>query len=400
MKFLPFILVIAIEVFSINPFSYYWTINTGGDTATVTKWKNNNDSVLYWADRMCDTINTVIPRWSWFSNHDSTFKYMIIDTIGNSVLIDSINMNDGPISNIGYIEYNDASNYIIRLFNEANTGVYLNHITNQWVWRSGGTNIGYVDFTNGDIDVGGSATIDSGITVDGYGYFNDSVYIGRCLNIGNESIDDYFIAGDYGLTVGDTSESYSTIAMVADASNFISFGDTARGSGRYSGLIRYDHSGDQMSFNTGSTTRLTLGIDGGAFTGKIKADSITTNTLDYFTFNDTTFYDSLFVSNDYRTRALARITKYGDQITLYQPELTSTMSGTEDAEIRGIPADWHPVSLASFPIVAMEDSTYVPGYLEYDHFSLQKWFIITDSTFTFKAGTGGIVTTYITWIKE
>jgi hypothetical protein len=89
-KILAVFLLSCSASFAISNFNYYWTISLTGDTATVVKWKNNNDSVKVWAGVACDTLNYAIPRWNSFSNHDSTFKWMNIDTIKGPVNIDSI----------------------------------------------------------------------------------------------------------------------------------------------------------------------------------------------------------------------------------------------------------------------------------------------------------------------
>jgi hypothetical protein len=89
-KICLFIIGIVAAVSAIQPYTYFWTIKLTGDTATVTKWKANNDSTLAFATRASDTMNKVIPRWNWFSNHDSTFKWMNVDTIKGPVNIDSL----------------------------------------------------------------------------------------------------------------------------------------------------------------------------------------------------------------------------------------------------------------------------------------------------------------------
>lgn len=44
------------STFSISSFTYPWIINLTGDTATVVKWKSNNDTVKAFCDRAADTI--------------------------------------------------------------------------------------------------------------------------------------------------------------------------------------------------------------------------------------------------------------------------------------------------------------------------------------------------------
>ena len=54
------------------------------------------------------------------------------------------------------------------------------------------------------------------------------------------------------LNVGNTSDTYSQINLTSSASgkNYIGFGDATSGSGRYQGLITFDHSANTMGFGT------------------------------------------------------------------------------------------------------------------------------------------------------
>jgi hypothetical protein len=79
--FLLFIISVCSSSYAINPFTYFWTIKLTGDTATVAKWKANNDSVLNWSSRISDTVTSKVPRKTDFSDHSYTFKWMNIDTL-------------------------------------------------------------------------------------------------------------------------------------------------------------------------------------------------------------------------------------------------------------------------------------------------------------------------------
>jgi hypothetical protein len=79
--FLLFIFSVCSSSYAINPFTYFWTIKLTGDTATVAKWKANNDSVLNWSNRISDTVTNKVPRKTDFSDHSYTFKWMNIDTL-------------------------------------------------------------------------------------------------------------------------------------------------------------------------------------------------------------------------------------------------------------------------------------------------------------------------------
>jgi hypothetical protein len=75
-KVMVLVLLAAVSSFSILPFTYFWNIRLSGDTATVAKWRANNDSVLYWSGRISDTVNKAMFRKAW--TRDSTFDSMKI----------------------------------------------------------------------------------------------------------------------------------------------------------------------------------------------------------------------------------------------------------------------------------------------------------------------------------
>jgi hypothetical protein len=99
-NWLMILLLFVCSSFAIAPFTYKWTINLAGDTATVAKWRANNDSVLNFCTRLTDTLNKKIPRWIGFSNHDSTFKWMNIDTIpsADTICVKKIKIDTASIS--------------------------------------------------------------------------------------------------------------------------------------------------------------------------------------------------------------------------------------------------------------------------------------------------------------
>lgn len=98
MKRLFLVLCLVSSSMAISSFTYPWTIKLTGDTATVAKWRANNDSVLAFGTRVVDTMNKGIPRWKGFSNHDSTFKWMNIDTIPSADTIAVKNLKVDKIS--------------------------------------------------------------------------------------------------------------------------------------------------------------------------------------------------------------------------------------------------------------------------------------------------------------
>ena len=102
---------LVFQSFGISSFTYYWTISLSGDTATVTKWKANNDSVLAFATRVTDTLNKGVPRWKGFSNHDSTFKWMNIDTIPSADTIYCKNIKVDKLDSIFTVAINATRHY-------------------------------------------------------------------------------------------------------------------------------------------------------------------------------------------------------------------------------------------------------------------------------------------------
>jgi hypothetical protein len=80
-------------LYAVTGFTYNWTINLTGDTATVTKWKANNDSVLNWSARIGDTVNTKV-NWANTAK-DSTYwrvaRFVKIKT-DSTITVDSANI--------------------------------------------------------------------------------------------------------------------------------------------------------------------------------------------------------------------------------------------------------------------------------------------------------------------
>jgi hypothetical protein len=102
MKKVLLLLLLVSAGWSLQPFTYYWTINVQGDTATVKKWKANNDSVLNFADRVCDTINYGLVHYSDFKTHTTTFPWMNVDTIPSA---DTINSKNGKFIKIDSLQW-------------------------------------------------------------------------------------------------------------------------------------------------------------------------------------------------------------------------------------------------------------------------------------------------------
>jgi hypothetical protein len=59
-------------------------------------------------------------------------------------------------------------------------------------------------------------------------------------------------------------------------------------------------------------------------------------------YNDTAFYDSIYVGGVYKERILCRIIRTGNVITMFQNELYAILSTTSTITIRGIPSQFNP----------------------------------------------------------
>lgn len=79
---IAFLLFSFSQIHALDSLTYFWTINLNGDTATVTKWRANNDSILVWARTVADTINRAVVHFNPDSlTRDSTITFVKIDTV-------------------------------------------------------------------------------------------------------------------------------------------------------------------------------------------------------------------------------------------------------------------------------------------------------------------------------
>ena len=87
---LLFVAIIVSSTFGLNSFTYPWIIHTG-DTVTTDKWKSNNDTVKAYADRATDTVNRAVVHFHQsVMNHDSTVRFLKVDTLKGKMRIDTI----------------------------------------------------------------------------------------------------------------------------------------------------------------------------------------------------------------------------------------------------------------------------------------------------------------------
>ena len=112
-KILAIILFSAMAACAINPFTYFWTISLTGDTATVVKWKANNDSVLAFAGRVCDTLNHGVVRYGDFTVHNKIFAWMHLDTLYGTDTANITNLHATKIDSLSWIVVDSAHVRII-----------------------------------------------------------------------------------------------------------------------------------------------------------------------------------------------------------------------------------------------------------------------------------------------
>jgi len=84
----------------VTNFTYYWNPQAG-DTVTFQKWSANNDSVRNGTGRIITELNQNCVHFNQGTqNHDSTVKYVQIDTIRGNPDIDSIKGNPNIDSSV------------------------------------------------------------------------------------------------------------------------------------------------------------------------------------------------------------------------------------------------------------------------------------------------------------
>jgi hypothetical protein len=122
-------------------------------------------------------------------------------------------------------------------------------------------------------------------------------------------------------------------------------------------------------------------------------DSITTNGTDYMTYNDTTFYDSLYDGSTYRARGLCRLIQVGKQITMYQPSLFGTITAGQQTQIRGIPSKYlGGIDQFTSLVTVLSNSVVSIGKISFGSFV-----VIDLLNAELSAGYGGIYNTQLTW---
>lgn len=391
MRFIILLLTLFSLSYSIEPFTWYWIIKTTGDTATVTKWKNNNDSVLVWADAVCDTLNNTIPRWNWFSNHDSTFSWMNIDTIGGNVVIDSAEI--GYLYATGFEIDSLEALALDTLYGQPVVDSITGDLTvtenmqaeafymecNDGAKTFGARIIPYEGGTNNPglrLQVS-SDTLDSGIGD------LDTLTYSDILRVRNATLmlkDDI----NFGVTSNyDLMKLYATKIIVDGA---IHVEDTLYADSITTGGIGCNHISSTSNIVSSGTVR-------GAY--------FTTNGDDNFTYLDTLFNDSLYENGILRGYAQSRAIVTGGSVTIKQSEILGTMNGSGKAYLRGLPPAVEPyVSPNAYLYTNMVIINNSVDEFAILHFQNDTFFVNTSGgSGYFTSGTGGVPSTIFTWVK-
>jgi hypothetical protein len=465
-KTLSILLLLSCFSFSATGFTWKWNINLAGDTATVLKWKANNDSVLNWSNRIGDTLNKKPTFSQVYRNSDSIFTKMNIDTIigrvkidtiknkvridtiANKVRIDTIankvridtaligNMTLTTARTIGNTSFDGTANIVPDTSKSSKywSGYVMPSPSSGWLRYNGGlswstptyTDVGAFPATHG-VSTNYLARATS-TTVFGNSALYDN---GGNIGIGISPIRQFHVSGDGQATnnITDAGNNGGTI-YIQDA-----HGGTDNGGaiifGAYQGFFAGikaliidgtpNTTGSLIFLTRGSisdnylTERMRIDMSGRVGIGKspsypldvegrVKASSFTTNGEDSITYNDTTFYDSIYDGSTYRARQLSRIVRIGNVVTLYQGQILGIITASTETTIRGIP-EMFTTGLSSTNIWTswmLENSAYIIGVISPkvshpSHLGIYK----TPSKSTLDAGLGGLNHSIsLTWILE
>jgi len=98
-------------------------------------------------------------------NIDGTYTYINVGA--------DFDMDGNSIYDIDNIKFQSESQYILRMENDDDTGIYYDYSNNYWEWRMNANQVAYIDLdngnfdTDGDVDVGDDLYLTSSIYIDG-----------------------------------------------------------------------------------------------------------------------------------------------------------------------------------------------------------------------------------------
>jgi len=148
--------------------SYYGTLDVGnlGSNQTYifqnggTVWTSGGDGAGSGLD--ADTLDGQHASYFSPSTHEHDSDYV---DVGGDTMTGLLHMTGSS----GEIRFDNASDYIITVDGDVDSGIYFNTTSNRWSWYWNGTQRGYMDLDNGDMHVVGDVTVGGSISGDGSG---------------------------------------------------------------------------------------------------------------------------------------------------------------------------------------------------------------------------------------
>jgi hypothetical protein len=374
MRILLTIFLIISVCFGIQHTTTTYT-STSGALISSVGLNANRDSLRNGVNQCKDTFG-LYTRWKEFSSHDSIFKWMNIDTIGGKVRIDTI-----------IKVFIDTIAHKVKIDTVRNK-VFIDTISHV-----------KIDTIHGPLVIMDTNSI--------YGF----QFTGK-----NDGTSTAFIIENVGTGSGSDAQIWINVPNASNGNPKLRW--RIGGIGSFSeGLDVTDLGIFKIgpSATVGSGTAFAINYSGDIFVGKnlycstnVVSAKIITNGLQFANaagaidsiYRDTTFKDSLFDGATYRAyTAYARIVQSGSRITLYQPQLTGTLTTTTTTFIKGVPSKFMPLDgdYKYFPIIIINNTGAEMGRLEVNSTDGVRIKHISAGYLT--AGTGGMCNETVTWIK-
>jgi hypothetical protein len=304
------------QAFAVSPFTWFWNINLTGDTATVVKWKANNDSVLNWSSRISDTVTNAVPHLSKKNIFTAVDSFAVglqgkinADTVAarafGAVVSDSLNVHGTVIQKNGKIGVGSAATLgQIQIKQSANT------VTNGFVITNNAVNHAsyfWDDSLTARLDAGGDGSGVISINGTGTGSFG----VGTTTpTLGRLQLKQSADAAGNGIAILNSSANQAMRFWVSTGGTGVSNINGATDAG---GIIALNGAGvGNVGIHNVSPTRGTLDVSGG-----IAADSIIPTSY--------TTVCSLFEDGGtYKSNVTCTYVNYGPFTTMTIPTLTSS----------------------------------------------------------------------------
>lgn len=354
MKSLLIALFIACQTtFAVNKATTPYRISSG-QPARASEVLANFDSLRIPFNNAVDTMNKIFPRFTPSSGtHDSTLKYINIDTIRSNPNIDSISGNtvlSGSPKITGTVSVDSLC---------STKGIKATTIT-----ASSTSNLDSVKTAKG-INVTGPALVSGSISSDSS---HSRTYTASAQNGYRNIISTGEWPSQYGLTIQNTADQNYVAKIAINNTAMNSFeiktgtggNDTSRifiknggnvGIGTTTPAANLDVNGHALTstFKTGACTTGAIRSTTGNFSSYLSADSINADHIG----KEGTFSDTLFDSTTYVTHATGYYTIKGKTATVYLGDLVSGATElTKRARIR-LPAILRPTSLYQTMLISV-----------------------------------------------